>query len=252
VASLSARSIVASTLLGTVPPRLPGRLLVAFAQEFGVQAGTTRVALSRMVDGGELIRVEGGSYKLAGTLLERHQRQEDGLRPSTRQWGGEWELRIVPAGARSSAERAALRRSCLHLGLRERRDGVWMRPDNLPPDRLPGARAVVDEQTERLVAVPELDSIVLVAELFELDVWATEARRLCDVLDAVGTESSLARGFEVAADSLRHIVADPLLPEALWPSGWPAATLRSAYAAYLVGYQTRLSGFFRAELAAVQ
>ncbi len=127
-----------------------------------------------------------------------------------------------------------------------------MRPDNLPPDRLPGARAVVDEQAQRLTAVPDVDSSALVAELFDLDAWATEANRLCDLLVAAGTESSLARGFELAAESLRHIVNDPLLPEALWPSGWPAVSLRSAYATYLVGYQTRLSGFFRAELAAVQ
>ena len=36
---LSARSVIASTLLGTVPPRLPARLLVAFARE-GEQAAT--------------------------------------------------------------------------------------------------------------------------------------------------------------------------------------------------------------------
>ena len=62
MADLSARSVIASTLLGTVPPRLPGRLLVAFAGEFGIQAGTTRTALSRMVDRGELRHLEGGRY----------------------------------------------------------------------------------------------------------------------------------------------------------------------------------------------
>ena len=69
MADLSARSVIASTLLGTVPPRLPGRLLVAFAGEFGIQAGTTRTALSRMVDKGELRHLDGGQYELDGDLL---------------------------------------------------------------------------------------------------------------------------------------------------------------------------------------
>ncbi len=252
MASLSARSIVASTLLGTVPPGLPGRLLVAFAGEFGIQPGTTRVALSRMVDGGELRRVDGGVYELAGELLDRHQRQEAGLHPSTRSWSGDWEMCIVPAGARQSADRAALRRACLHLGLRELREGVWMRPDNLASDRLPAARAIVDAQTQRLLAVPDGDASALVLELFETDGWAATANRLCEALDGADREASLARGFELAAESLRHLVSDPLLPEALWPSDWPAERLRTAYAEYLRGYQTRLTGFFRAELSAVQ
>ena len=251
MASLSARSIVASTLLGTVPPRLPGRLLVAFAGEFGVQPGTTRVALSRMVDGGELTRLDGGVYELAGDLLDRHRRQQAGLRPSTTPWVGEWDVRIVPAGARSAGERTALRRACLHLGLRELREGVWMRPDNLPADRLPDALAIVDAQTLRLSSTPHDDPAELVRALFELDAWASTADELSVRLDGARDDASLAQGFELAADALRHLVSDPLLPEPLWPPGWPSSRLRTSYAAYLEGYQTRLSGFFRAELAAV-
>ena len=138
---LSARSVVASTLLGTIPPQLPGRLLVAFAEEFGIRPGTTRTALSRMVDRGELAHIEGGLYALTGDLLARQHRQEAGLHPTAHDWDGGWEMVVVPAGARSSAERAALRRACTHLGLGERRDGVWLRPANLDPDRLPAAKA---------------------------------------------------------------------------------------------------------------
>ncbi|NDH11493.1 MAG: PaaX domain-containing protein, C- domain protein, partial [Actinobacteria bacterium] len=99
MADLSARSVIASTLLGTVPPRLPGRLLVAFAGEFGIQAGTTRTALSRMVDKGELRHLDGGQYELDGDLLARHLRQEAGLHPVVHPWDGTWELHVVPPGA---------------------------------------------------------------------------------------------------------------------------------------------------------
>jgi phenylacetic acid degradation operon negative regulatory protein len=127
-----------------------------------------------------------------------------------------------------------------------------MRPDNLPSDRLPRVRALVDGQTQRLTTVPDGDPAGLVAELFDLDTWACEAHRLSDLLDSADAEASLARGFELAAESLRHLISDPLLPDVLWSKDRPASRLRSAYAAYLISYQARLSSFFRSELAAVQ
>src|SRR5579862_9666620 len=72
---LTARSVVASTLLGVEPPRLPTRLLVRSGELFGISQGTTRVALSRMVAAGELV-VEGNAHELAGRLLERQARQQ--------------------------------------------------------------------------------------------------------------------------------------------------------------------------------
>jgi phenylacetic acid degradation operon negative regulatory protein len=251
VASLSARSIVASTLLGSLPPRLPGRLLVAFAEEFGVNAGTTRVALSRMVDRGELARDGDGQYELIGSLLQRQDRQEAGLAPADRPWLGDWEIYVVPGGARASNDRSALRRGAEHLGLAERREGVWMRPNNLDSARVPTARSVLESQAERFLAHPDSDGVELAQELFDLGGWAAEARRLQvqmgEMAAALGTgePGSLAAGFEVAAHTLRHLVADPHLPESLWPHGWPTSTLRRSYANYDRQYRRHLSAFFR-------
>jgi phenylacetic acid degradation operon negative regulatory protein len=251
MSALSARSIVASTLLGTQPPQLPGRLLVAFAEEFGVNPGTTRVALSRMVERGELLRDPQGGYALSGALLERQQRQEEGLAPRTRSWSGEWEMWVVRGGARRSGDRAALRTAATHLGLRERREGVWLRPDNLPADRLPAARTTVVDQSERFVATPDGDPAALAAELFALDDWARGAARhltrMVSMEAALEADEpgSLAEGFTVAADALRHLVSDPLLPAVLCPSDWPAAELRVAYDRYNRAYRLRLSAFFR-------
>lgn len=249
--AFSARSIVASTLLGTLPPRLPGRLLVAFAEEFGVNSGTTRVALSRMVDRGELDREDGGHYVLAGALLERQDRQEAGLSPTTRVWSGDWEMYIVRPAARGSAERAALRRAGVHLGLGERRDGVWMRPDNLDPDRQAAARLVMAEQADRFVTRPDSGESELVEQLFGVDAWSATAAGLQERMSLMatdldaGTPGSLTEGFEVAADTLRHLVLDPLLPDRLWPTAWPAAALRKSYEAYNETYRSHLSAFFR-------
>ena len=72
--TLTARSVIASTLLGIEPPRLPTLLLVRSGELFGISAGTTRVALSRMVAAGEL-EPDGNGYRLAGHLLDRQARQ---------------------------------------------------------------------------------------------------------------------------------------------------------------------------------
>src|SRR5256885_17059826 len=62
---LSARSVVASVLLGTHPPRLSAAALVELCGRFGISGGTTRVALSRMVAAGGLA-ARGGHYRLVG------------------------------------------------------------------------------------------------------------------------------------------------------------------------------------------
>ena len=65
------------------------------------------------------------------------------------------------------------------------------------------------------------------------------------------TVTVITDGFVLAADALRHLVTDPLLPEALAPDRWPAAELRHAYAAYSARYQASLRAFFRSQLAPV-
>lgn len=249
--SLSARSVVASTLLGTLPPQLPSRLLVAFAEEFGIKPGTTRVALSRMLERGELRRVGTSDYALDGGLLDRQVRQEAGLAPVTREWNGDWEIVVVRGGKRSSSERHAMRLAAVHLGLRERRDGTWMRPANLDPERLPSARAVVRSQADGFTGAPsDADPQTLAAELFDLAPWSRRAGELIDEMTAMAAtlsvgEPPLAAGFELAAAALRHQVADPLLPRDLLPAGWPGPALRTAYRSYNEAYRTELSGFFR-------
>ncbi len=178
----SARSVIASALLGTVPPVLPGRLLVALAREFGIAEGTARVALSRMVERGELVN-DGGHYALAGPLVERQQRQEAGLRPATRTWTGAWEMAVVRPGARTTEDRSALRIALGRLALREHREGIWLRPDNLDPGRLPAQRLIAAEQTDGFSARPDGDPAELAAALFELDEWAARGDR-ADGIDA--------------------------------------------------------------------
>ena len=229
---------------------LASRLLVAFTAEFGVSEGATRVALSRMIDRGEVSNSE-GRYALEGALLERQRRQEAGLAPDPKPWTGEWEMVVVRPGSRAGSDRAALRVALAHLNLGERREGTWLRPDNLDPERLPPDRAVVAAQADRFTATTDRDPRALLRELFDLDSWQHGAARLRSRMNELrdplgnGDQSVLAAGFEVAAAVLRHLVSDPLLPAEIEPAAWPARALRADYDDYDRAYRSVLAAFFR-------
>ena len=128
--------MVASTLLGTEPPRLPSRRLVQAGALFGIAEGTVRVALTRMVKAGELLKAD-GSYELAGDLVSRQHRQAREPLGERLSWSGRWRLAVVVAEARTAGQRVGLRGAMRSLRLAERREGVWMRPDNLGRGRFP-------------------------------------------------------------------------------------------------------------------
>ncbi|MGI9621361.1 MAG: PaaX family transcriptional regulator C-terminal domain-containing protein [Acidimicrobiales bacterium] len=245
---LPARSIIASTLLGTHPPRMPGRLLVAITKRFGVSEGTARVALSRMVDKGELTN-EDGNYVLAGPLLERQGRQDAARRRPRSDWSGVWQVAIVvgpPSGLKHRQDRR-LRLQRLKLG--ELREGVWLRPDNLDLPR-PEFGADVLFSSARL----EADPVELAAELWVLDQWADEARTFVAGLAEATVrldrddDDRLLSGFVLSAAVLRHLLADPELPRELWPPDWPGPALRDVYDSFDEAYRRLLRRFFAAEL----
>ncbi len=145
---LSARSVLASALLGADRARLPVGTLVAMASLFGISDGAARTCLWRMVSNGELT-TDDGSYTLAGHLLERRERVAEASRiddAGAHQWDGTWELAIVSLERRPAADRLELRKAAMALHLGELREGVWIRPDNLDPQRLPPFRAILDQQ----------------------------------------------------------------------------------------------------------
>ncbi|GAA3235259.1 PaaX family transcriptional regulator C-terminal domain-containing protein [Nonomuraea helvata] len=216
--NLSARSAVLSALLGSHPPRLPARHLVRIGALFGIAEGTVRVALSRMVAAGDLLQ-DGRHYTLSQRLVERQARQDESRDPHTRPWDGTWEVAVVTAERRAPADRAAFRHTMTALRLAELREGTWMRPANLVrewPETVTAQCTLIDGR-------PHGDPTPL---LWDLDGWAAEARGLERALERA---DGLAEGFLVSAAVLRHLLADPLLPEELLPPDWPGAELRSRY-----------------------
>lgn len=219
---LSARSVIASTLLGAKPPVLPVRVLVRSAGLFGIAEGTVRVALSRMVAAGELTQDDDGRYRLTGHLLERQARQEAGRRPRLRRWSGRWTTAVVVITGRAAAERSALRVRLGRVRMGELREGVWLRPDNL-------AVAGADGECLWGSLRPDADPVALARSLWDLDGWATAAETLRARLARWSADDGLAAGFVLSADVLRHFNADPLLPPELLPPSWPGDAMRADY-----------------------
>jgi phenylacetic acid degradation operon negative regulatory protein len=247
---LSARSVLATALLGAPQPHLTVGELVAMASLFGISDGAARTCLWRMVSNGELSS-DDGTYALAGGLLERRQRVDDASRTAaTRPWDGTWELAVVSLDRRSAADRLALRKAATALHLAELREGVWIRPDNLDPDRLPTQRAVLDRQCVHFHDAATNIPAETIRSLFSLDDWAADARRLTSALrdevdaEAVGVED-FAYWFGLSVTVVRHLQLDPLLPTELIPQDWPGGDLRSAYRRFNDVFQRRLSTAFR-------
>lgn len=240
---VAARSVVASVLLPLDPPELAGQSLVRCTALFGIAEGTCRVALSRMVAAGEL-QVAAGRYRLTGHLLRRQARQRQARHPQLLTWSGRWHLGVVDSGRRSAGERALLRAELRRLQMAEWREGVWLRPDNVPgwEQAVAGISPTVAGHcgwsVGSLVPAAGEAPAQLAQRLWEVRSWAAEAHRLARRLDETeprlerGDVSALAPGFRVAAAVVRHLTADPLLPGELLPAPWPGDEVRRRYDAY--------------------
>jgi phenylacetic acid degradation operon negative regulatory protein len=245
---LGARSLVASLLLRTSPPRMQAARLVQWCGLFGIAEGTTRVALSRMVDRGEL-RSENGVYELAGRVGERRSAQDWSLDPKREPWDGSWRLAVVSASTRAAADRTALRDAMRRLRMIELREGVWGRPDNLPRAAAPAdAWDVVDSQCSWWQAHPDDE---LGPDPFGAAQWSRTAdrlrARLTRATDALAhsTDARIADAFRAGAMALAHIRADPLLPSELSPSHASGDELRSAYRDFEAAFSKALRAWFR-------
>jgi phenylacetic acid degradation operon negative regulatory protein len=251
---LDARSLALSALLGTHPPVLPGRALVALAELFGIAGGTMRTALSRAVARGE-IDAEAGRYRLAGRLLARQLAQDAGRRAPDRPWDGAWHVVVTLDDRRALAERRRFRSIMADHRVAELRPDIWLRPDNLDPPTFAGGCIVTTGP------IGPADPTALVERLWDLDAIARSARTLdTRLVDAVGATTSTREDdptpipelFVLAAEVVRFLRSEPLLPAALLPPTWPVDQLRARYDAAEAALQRRLAAFFSSAITAAR
>jgi len=242
--ALTARSVLASALLGMDPPELPVAQLVRLTSLFGINENRARVALSRMVAAGEATSDGAGRYRLAGHLVARQARQSASRSGLTTPYDGRWWLVVVTTAGSTAEVRAARRRALAYARLAELREGVWMRPANVAV-RLPDS---LDGDVELMTAEPDA-AADLGGRLWDLTAWSGRATALLDRLDALPPDGpdALAPGFELSAAVLRHLQADPLLPAELLPTAWPGAALREAYDGWDARYRVTLRDWSRSD-----
>lgn len=220
---LTARSVVLSVLLGAHPAWATASDLQQLTADFDIREATLRVALTRMVSAGDLVKSDDG-YRLSDRLLARQRRQDAALRPTTRVWDGSWVTVVVTAVGTDARSRAALRMALQESRFGELREGVWLRPDNLVMD-LPRE---VSGRTRVLRSVDDAPA-ELAGQLWDLEAWAATANEL---LDEMAGACDIPDRFVAAAGMVRHLLADPVLPGELLPAVWPGEQLRSSYAAF--------------------
>lgn len=235
---LTARSVIASLLLGRHPPSAPVALLVRWCALFGISDTSARVALSRMAERGELAAAD-ATYELAGRIRSRQADQDFAFAPSLRVWDGTWSMAVVPDGRRDLADRVALRDALRRSRMVPWRAGVWVRPDNLGDQHAVAAdRAVIDAQCSWWRGAPvDATGAIDVAGAYDLDTLGTRGRTLVDALAAATARlpdpGALAGACVVGAAAAQHLRRDPLLPTELLPDDWYGDELRVLYRAYV-------------------
>ncbi|MCW2557072.1 MAG: paaX [Mycobacterium sp.] len=220
VSRLTARSVVLSVLLGAHPAWASSAELVRLTADFDIKEPTLRVALTRMVGAGDLVRSTDG-YRLSERLLTRQLRQDDALDPRLRRWDGTWTTLVVTTVGIDARTRAQLRTTLHHKRFAELREGVWMRPANLELELTEILRGRV-----RVLRARDDDPTGLTAQLWDLAEWADTGHRL---LGDMAEATDVPGRFVAAAGMVRHLLTDPVLPAELLPDDWPGDELRSAY-----------------------
>lgn len=220
---MTARSVVLSVLLGAHPAWATAAELLRLTADFGLKESTVRVALTRLVGAGDLIRSQDG-YRLSDRLLARQRRQDEATRPATKPWDGTWTTLVITAVGVDARARAAQRTTLQQNRFAELREGVWMRPDNLDV-RLP---ADITERARTLRATDDAPD-ELARRLWDLTGWVRTAE---DLLAEMADATDTAGRFVAAASIVRHLLNDPVLPGELLPPGWPGNALRENYARF--------------------
>ena len=227
---MTARSVVLSVLLGAHPAWATAGELLRLTSDFDIKETALRVALTRMVSAGDLVRSDDG-YRLSDRLLARQRRQDAALHLVTGDWDGSWVTVIVTVVGTDARARAGLRTILQDNRFGELREGVWLRPDNLT-NQLP------DELRDRVRVLHSRDDdpARLACVLWDLPGWSRAGHRL---LDDMAAADDIPGRFVAAAGAVRHLLTDPVLPEELLPHRWPGAALREVYQSFAAELSAR-------------
>lgn len=196
VSRMTARSVVLSVLLGAHPAWATAAELIRLTADFDIREQTVRVALTRMVSAGDLVRSEDG-YRLSDRLLARQRRQDDAINPRLRTWDGTWTTLVITTVGTDPRTRADLRNNMQDKRFAELREGVWLRPDNIDVELTGDVLRRV-----RVLRSRDADPAGLAGRLWDLPQWARAGHEL---LERIAVADDVPRRFVTAAEIVRQI-----------------------------------------------
>lgn len=228
----TARSLVLDLLSSLRGDSMPVGGLVAAGRLLDIAENSVRVAVARLLAGGQIERDERGLYRLgaAAAAVDRRIRSWRQLDEQTRRWNGDWVGVHAGPDRLSRAERRSRERALRWLGFESLAPGLAVRPDNLRT----GTRELAAE-LRHLGLEPD----ALVFRLGQLETSAdARARRLWDVdglaaryaaslselarsearLPGLAADEAMVESFLLGGRVIRELVLDPLLPSAILPT----------------------------------
>ncbi|WP_369257491.1 PaaX family transcriptional regulator C-terminal domain-containing protein [Geodermatophilus amargosae] len=216
--------------------------LVRLLAACGVAEPSARVAAAALRRAGWLGATRRGRETLVlPTALLRESVAARGERIQRRldPWDGQWRMVVYSVPETDRAARERVRRGLARAGFGPLAPATWVSPH---PSALDEVHAeLAGERTSRLdlltahVADPRLSDVDLAARCWDLPrlaaAWSHVFDRLCAVAGQVPQgPAALALHLRLRADLRAVLAADPLLPAALQPPGWPARDVRDAWA----------------------
>jgi phenylacetic acid degradation operon negative regulatory protein len=234
VARPSPRSLILDLLSTLRGGSMPVAALVAAGALFELAENSMRVAVARLLAGGQLERDERGRYRLGAGAepVDRRVRAWRRIEERTRRWDGGWiGVLAAPGSARRRRGESPGARARRLLGFAPLEGGLALRPDNL--------RGGVAETREDLEALG-LEEGALVFGIDEFDpVTDARARGLWDAaglaegyarslrdlessaaqLPRLGEAEAMVESFLLGGRVIRQLVLDPLLPDPVAPCG---------------------------------
>jgi phenylacetic acid degradation operon negative regulatory protein len=227
----SARSLILDLLSTLSGGSMPVAALVEAGGIFGIQGGSLRVALARLLADGRIERDGRGRYRLGAasapvdSLVRSWRHPERRIRP----WSGTWLAVQLPAGATRGARGRSLRALRL-LGFAELSAGLHLRPANLREDM---------GKTRATLLALHLEEAALSCEVQALDDASTqrahelwnrpallagyremhaELRESGLRLAELAPDVAMSESFLLGGRAIARLVQDPLLPEEILPS----------------------------------
>ena len=226
----SAKSLILDLLSTLRRGTMPVSALVESGALFGIAENSLRVALTRLLAGGQIERDSRGRYRLGVAAQPVGRRATAWRRIETRhrRWGSAW-IGVLERRQGVGGERRRRDRALRLLGFRALTPTLSVRPDNLrggidalrvelgalglPPGDLVFELRALDPVT--LARARSLwDADTLRAAHRELRVELEDATRNFDTLPV---ERAMVTSFLLGGRAIRQLVLDPLLPDAIAP-----------------------------------